>query len=148
MEKIIYIKSAKQMIDLGERIGKVVEANMVIALDGDLGAGKTTMTKGIAKGLGVEGIVNSPTFVIMKIYEGRLTLYHLDVYRTNDDEFELAEYFEMGGVSIIEWSHYIESLLPNGCLHIFISNLGNDKRELTISWEDSEYDKVVDAICE
>ncbi|MBO7086497.1 MAG: tRNA (adenosine(37)-N6)-threonylcarbamoyltransferase complex ATPase subunit type 1 TsaE, partial [Bacilli bacterium] len=78
MEKIIYINNAKQMIDLGERIGKVVEANMVIALDGDLGAGKTTMTKGIAKGLGVEGIVNSPTFVIMKIYEGRLTLYHLD----------------------------------------------------------------------
>lgn len=146
MKKVIYINSASDMIALGEAIGKVVDANMVIALDGDLGAGKTTLTKGIAKGLGIKTIVNSPTFVIMKIYEGRLTLYHLDVYRTNDSEFELAEYFEMGGVSIIEWSSYIESLLPNGCLHIYISDLGNDKRKLELEWLDDAYNKVVEAL--
>ena len=146
MKKEIYINSADEMISLGEAIGKVLEPNMVIALDGDLGAGKTTLTKGIAKGLGINKIVNSPTFVIMKIYEGRLTLYHLDVYRTNDSEFELSEYFEMGGVSVIEWSRYIESLLPKGCLHIYISRLDNNKRQLWIEWEDKAYDKVVEAI--
>ena len=146
MRKEIYINSASDMINLGEAIGKEVEANMVIALEGNLGAGKTTLTKGIAKGLGIKEIVNSPTFVIMKIYEGRLTLYHLDAYRTNDSEFELAEYFEMGGVSIIEWAGYIESLLPDGCLHIFINDLGNNKRRLDLEWYDEAYNKVVEAL--
>ena len=146
MEKEININSTSDMISLGEAIGKAVDANMVIALDGDLGAGKTTLTKGIAKGLGITSVVNSPTFVIMKIYEGRLTLYHLDVYRTNDSEFELAEYFEMGGVSIVEWSRYIESLLPNGCLHIYICRIGTNKRKLYLEWSDNSYDKVVEAL--
>ena len=146
MEREIDINSASDMISLGEAIGKTVDANMVIALDGDLGAGKTTLTKGIAKGLGITNVVNSPTFVIMKIYEGRLTLYHLDVYRTNDSEFELAEYFEMGGVSIVEWSRYIESLLPNGCLHIYICRIGANKRKLYLEWSDNSYDKVVEAL--
>ena len=143
MEKVIYINSANEMIEFGEKIGQMLEANMVIALDGDLGAGKTTFTKGLAKGLGISAIVNSPTFVIMKIYEGRLTLYHLDVYRTNDSEFELSEYFEAGGASVIEWSDNIASLLPKGCLHINITDLGDNKREVKLNYLDPIYDKVV-----
>ena len=143
MEKVIYINSPEEMISFGEEIGKKLEANMLIALDGDLGAGKTTFTKGIAKALGVKRIVNSPTFVIMKIYEGRLTLYHLDVYRTNDSDFELAEYFEAGGVCVIEWSDNIASLLPKSYLHINISDLGDNKRKVLLEWNDNAYDKVV-----
>ena len=72
MEKVIYINSPLEMIELGKKLGQNLKPNMLIALDGDLGAGKTTFTKGIAKALGVERIVNSPTFVIMKIYEGSI----------------------------------------------------------------------------
>lgn len=146
MEKTIYVNSAQEMIDLGIRIGKYLKPNMVIALDGDLGAGKTTLTKGVAIALGVKKIVNSPTFVIMKIYEGSLTLYHLDVYRTNDDEFELAEYFEAGGVSIIEWSSNIASLLPAGCLKLRIIDLGDNKRQVEVSSQDNYYDEVINNI--
>ena len=143
MEKVIYINSPSQMIEFGEAIGNNLKPNMLIALDGDLGAGKTTFTKGVAIALGVKRIVNSPTFVIMKIYEGSLTLYHLDVYRTNDSEFELTEYFEAGGVCVIEWSDNIASLLPKSHLHINISDLGDNKRKVLLSWNDPVYDKVV-----
>ena len=89
MKKEIIIKNPEQMIALGKRIGQHVYANMVIALEGDLGAGKTTLTKGIALGLNIMSVVNSPTFTIMKIYDGRMRLYHLDVYRIDDRDFEL-----------------------------------------------------------
>jgi tRNA threonylcarbamoyladenosine biosynthesis protein TsaE len=87
-------------------------------MEGDLGAGKTTMTKGIALGLGIKDIVNSPTFTIMKTYKGRLDLYHLDVYRINDpySDFELEEYFESNGLCVIEWASQIEPILPDELL--------------------------------
>ena len=98
-ERKIFINNSNEIIELGKKIGTLAEPNMVITMSGDLGAGKTTMTKGIAKGLGITDIVNSPTFTIMKIYQGRLTLYHLDVYRITDPylDFELEEYFENNG---------------------------------------------------
>ena len=113
--KKVEIKSPEEMIELGEKIGKYLEKNMVILMEGDLGAGKTTMTKGIAKALGINRVVNSPTFTIMKIYEnGKMPLYHMDVYRLDNqsgDEY-LEEYFENGGVTIIEWAHQISDILP------------------------------------
>lgn len=148
MKKELYINTPTDMIKMGEKMGQRLKSNMVICLEGDLGAGKTTLTKGIALGLGIKQIVNSPTFVIMKIYEGRLTLYHLDVYRTNDSEFELTEYFEAGGVCVIEWSGNIVSLLPSGCLHLNITDLGDDKRKVEFSWEDAQYNDVVEATYE
>ena len=146
MEKVIYINSSQEMISMGEKIGSLAEANMVIALDGDLGAGKTTLTKGIALGLGIKKIVNSPTFVIMKIYDGRLKLYHLDVYRTNDSEFELSEYFEQDGLCVIEWSNNIESLLPAATLKLNIVDLGENKRKVEISYSDMWYERMVNAL--
>lgn len=114
------IHTPEKMISFGEKIGAVVQPNMVIALNGNLGAGKTTLTKGIGKALGIKGVINSPTFTIMKIYEGRLNLYHLDVYRITDvsGDFELEEYFEMGGVSVVEWASQIQSLLPSDTIYI------------------------------
>ena len=130
--KTIIINNVDEIIALGEELGKNAFANMLITMNGDLGAGKTTMTKGIAKGLGITKVVNSPTFTIMKIYEGRLNLYHLDVYRiTNpDSDFELEEYFEADGVCVIEWASQIEPLLPSSYININITDLGDNKRKL------------------
>lgn len=114
------IKTPEEMIKLGEVLGHLAYPNMVIALNGNLGAGKTTLTKGIGKALNIKEIINSPTFTIMKIYQGSLPLYHLDVYRITDvnSDFELEEYFEMGGVSVIEWATQIEPLLPSDTIRI------------------------------
>ena len=145
MVKEIIIKSPKEMIELGEKLGRVAFPNMLITMLGDLGAGKTTMTKGIAKGLGINGVVNSPTFTIMKIYEGRLKLYHLDVYRIENplDDFELEEYFEDDGVCVIEWANQINELLPHDRLDIEILDLGNDKRKVIFKSSSIIYDNII-----
>lgn len=132
------IKSSKQMIKLGYIIGKMAYKQMVIALNGDLGAGKTTLTKGIGQALGVKQTINSPTFTIMKIYlcnhESIKNLYHLDVYRTlgskNDD---LEEYFYLDGIAVIEWAKMIEDLLPVDVIDISLTITGPSMREITIS---------------
>ncbi|MBM7707119.1 tRNA threonylcarbamoyladenosine biosynthesis protein TsaE [Chryseomicrobium aureum] len=87
----------------------------VITLEGDLGAGKTTWTKYFAKALGVEGTVNSPTFTIIKEYEGRVPFYHMDVYRLADSEEDLGweDYFRQDAVAVVEWAQYIEYALPD-----------------------------------
>lgn len=148
MVKEIIIKSPKEMIELGEKLGTVAFPNMLITMLGDLGAGKTTMTKGIAKGLGINGVVNSPTFTIMKIYEGRLNLYHLDVYRIENplDDFELEEYFEDDGVCVIEWANQINELLPHDRLDIEILDLGNDKRKVILKSSSIIYDNIISEV--
>ena len=133
--KTFKINNVDEIIALGEKIGRLAIPNLVITMNGDLGAGKTTMTKGIAKGLGITKIVNSPTFTIMKIYEGRMMLYHLDVYRiTNpDSDFELEEYFENDGLCVIEWAEQIKKLLPDSYININITRISENERELEIS---------------
>lgn len=145
MIKDIIIKSPDEMIKLGEKIGTIAFPNMLITMLGDLGAGKTTMTKGIAKGLGISGVVNSPTFTIMKIYDGRLRLYHLDVYRIDNplNDFELEEYFEDDGVCVIEWANQINELLPNERLDIEILDLGNNERKVIFKSNTKVYDDVI-----
>ncbi len=147
MKKSIIINNSQEMIELGERLGKLAFPNMVITMEGDLGAGKTTMTKGIALGLDIKNIVNSPTFTIMKTYNGRLDLYHLDVYRINDpySDFELEEYFEYGGVCVIEWASQITPILPDELLQIDIRDLGDNKRQVEFS---SDIQKYIDVILE
>jgi len=146
MKKEIRIISSDDMILLGEKIGNMLNANMLITLEGDLGAGKTTFTKGIARGLGIKEIVNSPTFTILKIYEGRLKLYHLDVYRVDENDFELAEYFEDDGVTVVEWANNIKGLLPNERLDISIKDLGNDERIVSICSDAKEYQRIIEAL--
>ena len=147
MEKNVIINNSQEMISLGEQIGLYAFPNMVITMEGDLGAGKTTMTKGIALGLGIKEIVNSPTFTIMKTYKGRLDLYHLDVYRINDpySDFELEEYFESNGLCVIEWASQIEPILPDELLQIEIRDLGDNKRQVTLR---STSQKHIDVILE
>ena len=109
--------SAKDTFAFGQKLGRVAVPGEIICLDGDLGVGKTVFTQGFAAGLGIDDYVNSPTFNIVKEYEGgRLPLYHFDVYRIGDpsemEEIGYEDYFYGQGVSIIEWPGQIEELLP------------------------------------
>ena len=132
----IQINSIEEMWDFAKDLVKYCKPNQVIALNGDLGAGKTTFTKGIGQALGVERVINSPTFTIMKIYDVTnhvndiKKLYHLDVYRigSSNDDFELEEYFYQNGLTIIEWANIIEDLLPEDTWVINIYRLSDVKR--------------------
>jgi tRNA threonylcarbamoyladenosine biosynthesis protein TsaE len=146
VQKTFTIDSEKEMISLGEKIGRAAFPDMLIALRGDLGAGKTTLAKGIGAGLGVTDIINSPTFTILKIYQGRLPLYHFDVYRLDEasgDDY-LEEYFYAGGVSVIEWADNIDYLLPDDFLRIDIAITGVTSRQVTIVAGSSLYKNFVE----
>lgn len=124
-EKIIYIKNEEETIKFGTELAAKLTPGTVIALIGDLGTGKTALTKAIAAALGIDEIITSPTFNIVKEYDsGRLPLYHFDVYRIGDvDEmYELGyeEYFYGKGVSIVEWADLIEEIMPEDTLTINI----------------------------
>lgn len=145
MKKLFIIKSVDEMIVLGKKIGSLAEPNMVITLKGDLGAGKTVLTKGIGLGLGITAIINSPTFTLMKIYFGRLTLYHLDVYRLEgaDDDFDLEEYFEKDGLSVIEWAQNIQDILPAERLEVVILLTSENYRQVQIQAIGERYEKLL-----
>jgi tRNA threonylcarbamoyladenosine biosynthesis protein TsaE len=106
-------------MDLGERLGRAIPGGAVIALRGGLGAGKTTFAKGLARGLGVEDEVTSPTYTIVSEYEGRLRLHHIDAYRlSGSEDFDSVGGGDLladpGGICLIEWSERIEASLPPG----------------------------------
>ena len=105
--------SAEDTFVLGKHIGEKACAGDIYCLDGDLGTGKTVLTQGLAAGLGIEDYVNSPTFTIVQEYEGRLPLYHFDVYRLADEEeIGYEEYFFGPGVTVIEWPERVRGLIP------------------------------------
>ncbi|MGM7703797.1 tRNA (adenosine(37)-N6)-threonylcarbamoyltransferase complex ATPase subunit type 1 TsaE [Pseudalkalibacillus sp. Hm43] len=130
----IKLNSPEETMETAARLGEHLQAGDVITLEGDLGAGKTTFTKGLAKGLHIKRVVKSPTFTIIREYQGRLPLYHMDVYRLEDSDEDLGfdEYFEGEGVSVVEWAHIIEEFLPEDRLDIVIRRSGDEERELTL----------------
>lgn len=134
-------KSAEQTKAFAERLAHFVEPGTVLLLEGDLGAGKTTFTQGLAKGLGVKRNVNSPTFTIIKEYKGRLPLYHMDVYRLTDAEEDLGfdEYFYGDGICVVEWAHLIEQQLPEQYLKVNIAHKGSDEREIILEPRGDRY---------
>ena len=131
---------AKDTYELGEKIGQMAKPGMVISLTGDLGVGKTVFTQGLAKGLGIEEPVNSPTFTIVQVYEkGRLPLYHFDVNRIGDieemDEIGYEDYFYGEGVCLIEWADLIREILPEQMCRVTIEKdleKGFDYRKITL----------------
>ena len=131
---------AKDTYELGEKIGQMAKPGMVISLTGDLGVGKTVFTQGLAKGLGIEEPVNSPTFTIVQVYEeGRLPLYHFDVYRIGAiaemDEIGYEDYFYGEGVCLIEWADLIREILPEQMCRVTIEKdleKGFDYRKITL----------------
>lgn len=120
----IRVTDTEETIKLGEIIGKSLEPGSIIALRGDLGAGKTVLVKGIARGLGIEDEPVSPTFVIMNAYEGRIPLYHFDLYRISGADELIGigseEFLFGGGVSAVEWADKVEEIFPEYTIYIDI----------------------------
>ena len=139
----------EETIDLGKRLGEAAKPGDIYCLDGDLGVGKTVFTQGFAAGLAITEPVNSPTFTIVQVYEeGRLPLYHFDVYRIGDpeemDEIGYEDYFFGNGVSLIEWASLIDELIPENAARILIEKdveRGFDYRRITVR---SSYENIRD----
>lgn len=149
MEKYqLKVTSVEETDLLSNRLATLLEANDVITLNGDLGVGKTTFTKGLAKGLGVKRMVTSPTFTIVKQYEGRLPLYHMDVYRLENAEEDIgfSEYFNGAGVSVVEWSEFIEEYLPVERLNIRISYVDEFTRLLEFTPVGPHFTKIIEKL--
>ena len=117
---------------LGQRLGEVMEGGELVLMEGDLGAGKTCMTQGIAWGLGVNEYARSPTFVLVSEYEGRHRLFHADLYRVDDpleaEDLGLDESYGNGGVCVVEWAEKADSIFPDDHLRVVFSVAGPDKR--------------------
>ena len=146
--KTSYTNNLEETHELGKKIGEHVRENMVILLSGDLGAGKTTLTQGIAKGLGITRNVTSPTFNILKIYYGRMTLYHIDAYRLEGLHQDLGfeEFLQDDGLTVIEWSEFVPELISEHYLSISITLEEGDTRKFTFDAHGDEYEVLVEDI--
>ena len=147
MYKELIIDGLKEMELFAEKVGKEVFSGFLLCLEGDLGAGKTTFTKYFGKNMGIEDVINSPTFTIMKIYEGDLELFHMDVYRLQGigSDYDLEEYIYGDGVCVIEWYKNIMESLPEEKLVIEIEIIDATKRLLKIEGE-GKYEEIVKKI--
>lgn len=126
----MYSQNEAELVAIGQSIGEKLQAGDVLVLTGDLGAGKTTLTKGIAQGLGIQQMIKSPTYTIVREYEGRLPLYHLDVYRIGDDpdSIDLDDFLYGGGVTIIEWGELLDATFLDDHLNLFLEHLGDGRK--------------------
>jgi len=151
--KVITTHSPSETQAIGEQLAKLCKGGEIICLSGDLGTGKTTFVKGIARGLKIdEKKVNSPTFVIMNLYEeGRLPLYHFDFYRLERPE-EIGgvgydEFLYGNGVAVIEWAERFGALMPPENLAIHLAHAGDHDRTLKITAHGEHYKKITEALC-
>ena len=142
----IYLENEEQTREIGYKLGQLLTPKRVICLIGDLGAGKTTMTQSLAKSLEVDDYITSPTFTIVNEYEGRIPLYHFDVYRigSSDEMYDIGfdEYINGDGVCIIEWANLIEDILPDEYLYIEM-NYKETGREMILTPNGEKYEEIV-----
>ncbi|CZQ86907.1 tRNA (adenosine(37)-N6)-threonylcarbamoyltransferase complex ATPase subunit type 1 TsaE [Trichococcus ilyis] len=142
-------KNEDETMWIAGQLAELLEPKDVILLEGNLGAGKTTFTKGLAKGLGIETVIKSPTYTLIREYtKGRLPLYHMDVYRLEDvggDDLGFEEYLYGQGVSVIEWAEFIEEELPTAYLTIRLVPTGElyESREITFLPTGERYEALV-----
>ncbi|MFC1671086.1 tRNA (adenosine(37)-N6)-threonylcarbamoyltransferase complex ATPase subunit type 1 TsaE [Spirochaetota bacterium] len=138
METKYISKSEEETIKIGIKLGETSNGGDLFALYGDIGTGKTVLSKGIAKGLGIEEDVTSPTFTMLEIYEGIKTLYHFDLYRINNeselDNLFFEEYWFGQGISVIEWAERGGDRLPQNRININIESLNETSRSITIEY--------------
>lgn len=148
MEFKITSHSELETIELAQNLEAEKFPNMVICLNGELGSGKTIFTKGIADALGIKETITSPTFTIIKEYEGELPLYHMDVYRLdgNSEGVGIEEYFTKGGIVIIEWADTIKDILPEERLDIKIKVIDENKRLLILTPRGTKYEELCEVI--
>lgn len=148
MKKII-TRSPEETMELAERIARGLGPGDFIALNGELGAGKTVFVKGVAKGLGIAEplYVNSPSFVVMKEYHGDLDLYHFDVYRLDPESFcdtlDYERYFYGDGVTVVEWADKIQDVLPEEYIEIGICHKSPEEREFNIRAIGDRFEAIV-----
>lgn len=148
MEYKIITKNELETIELAQNFESEKFPNMIICLDGELGSGKTVFTKGIANALGVKESITSPTFTIIKEYDGELPLYHMDVYRLNGsvEGTGIEEYFHKGGVVVIEWADMIHDILPEERLDIKFKVVGENSRVLILKPHGKKYEELCEAV--
>ena len=147
MAKIV-LHGLEETEEFGKRLGSILEGGDLISLTGDLGAGKTTLTKSIGVGLEVSDYITSPTFTLINEYKGRVWLYHFDVYRLEDEEDLLdlgyEDYFYSNGVTIVEWGNKIEDILPENRIDINLEKGKElDERIVTITGHGDRYNKII-----
>ena len=148
MIKTIKVLSIEETNTIAAKLATLLSPPDVITLEGDLGAGKTTFTQALAKGLGVKRTVNSPTFTILKQYQGTYPLNHLDVYRLAGSEEDLGwdELFYGNAISVIEWAHLIEDDLPSERLELRIEHAGENARLITFKPIGERYETICEGI--
>lgn len=148
MEYKITTHSEKETIELAQNFESEKFPNMVICLNGELGSGKTIFTKGIANALGINEVITSPTFSLIKEYDGELSLYHMDLYRLDGklDNFDIEEYYTKGGVVVIEWADTVKDYLPKERLDIKFVVVSENKRVLIITPHGKEYEELCEAV--
>ena len=136
---VITSRSAAETRAVGRSLGRAATPGTLLALTGPLGAGKTQLAKGVAEGLGVQSVVNSPTFILMNEHEGRLRLFHADAYRLGEPEEALAagllDERQAAGVTVVEWADRLEGWLPQDRLEIVIALEPSDARSRTLRWQ-------------
>ena len=148
---IIKLKDIKQTELFGERLGRLLEKGDVVCLNGDLGAGKTTLSKSIGEGLEVEDYITSPTFAIMNQYNGRIPLYHFDVYRLEGwhqlEDIGAEDYFYGDGVCLIEWAETIQEYLPKDRMEIRLSfGINEGERTLMLRAFGPRFEKLLEEL--
>lgn len=148
MEYKVTMKDEYDTIELAQNLESEKFLNMIICLNGELGSGKTLFTKGFAQALGIKDNITSPTFSIIKEYNGELPLYHMDVYRLDGDTsgVNIEEYYTKGGVVIIEWADTIKDILPKERLDIKIKILDENKRIFVITPYGKKYEELCEAV--
>jgi len=143
----IISNEASFTMSLGEKLATVLPNGSTICFSGDLGAGKTTLVRGLAKGLHISDIVQSPTFNIMKVYfKGDRPLIHIDAYRLADINVDIGldEYIGYeSGITVIEWPDFISDLIPENAIRISITHLGDDKRKIEIESKEIDLSSVI-----
>ena len=148
MEYRLTMRSEMETIELAQNLESEKFPNMIICLNGELGSGKTLFTKGFASALGIKENITSPTFNIIKEYDGELPLYQMDVYRLDGktDGIGIEEYFTKGGVVIIEWASTIKDILPEERLDIRIKVAGENSRVLLVEPRGQKYEELCEAV--
>ena len=148
MEYKITTNNEEETIELAQNIESEKFPNMVICLQGDLGSGKTVFAKAFAASMGIEENITSPTFTIIKEYDGDIKLFHMDVYRLNDikEDIGITEYFNKKGVCIIEWSDLIEDILPKNRLDIKINIIDENTRIFKIIPHGEKYEDLCERV--
>ncbi|KRM07836.1 ATP-binding protein [Lentilactobacillus farraginis DSM 18382 = JCM 14108] len=153
LKKTLTVMSADQTVALGQKLAAFLQPKDLILLDGDLGAGKTTFTKGLGRGLGIKRPIKSPTFTIIREYQsGRIPLYHMDVYRLEQgggDELGLDEYFNGDGVNVVEWSKFVAEELPSNYLRIVFKrddSKGDNVRTIIFEPRGGRFEKLTNEL--